>query len=374
MCVLMMLSFCIGVSAAGKPEVYSGDVTTTPNEEFLIPVKLKNNAGLMGFRITVKYPDSQFKLKNVSGGSITKNGLFNTTVSDYNSVKNEFDVVWSNTEDVKENGTLFMLTFETKDYADFTENKIEFSYSQPDTFNSQYNPVELKCTPVTVKVVDAKTAAKNEDKTLDSTIKSGGQPVSDDYLIASVQAVMASFGEIDISNIVDESQRENVIKFVNSRNNAFSPDAKQYASFSELEKDYKQALTNVSTNNVLDSVDGRKVISTAEGVLQKYGANSFSELSEQDKSSAVDEALKGISDQGGDTSGFANVSDKQDAAKMLDGIVEGAQKEQNESISANQPKGNSKTLTIVLAISIILIVAAAVVAVVIIKKKKSKHE
>ena len=73
--------------AAGNAVVFSDEINTTLKEEFVVPVKIKNNSGLMGFKITVKYPDSQITLKNVSSGSLTGSGLFNTSVTDYYSVK-----------------------------------------------------------------------------------------------------------------------------------------------------------------------------------------------------------------------------------------------------------------------------------------------
>ena len=307
--------FATAVQAAGKPTVYSDSVVTTLSEDFALPVKLKNNTGLMGFRISVKFPEAQFKLKNITSGSLTKDGLFNTTVSDYNSVKNEFDVVWSNTENSKGDGTLFMLSFETNGYADYGDYKIEFSVSNEDTFNEKYDPVELKCDAVPIKIVDEKSFAKKQlESATTPQSQNSGTPVSDDYLVSSVEAVIESFGESDISNILDKSQQESVVKFVNSRNTAYAQGSKQYSSFDELKSDYNKALTNEATSNVLESIDGEKIISISDEIPKKYGVKSFSELSEKDKQAAIDEALGAISSAGGETENFRNVSDSDAAA------------------------------------------------------------
>lgn len=51
--LLLLMVFATAVQAAGKPTVYSDSVVTALNEDFALPVKLKNNTGLMGFRISV---------------------------------------------------------------------------------------------------------------------------------------------------------------------------------------------------------------------------------------------------------------------------------------------------------------------------------
>lgn len=113
MAFVLLLSNCLTVLAVEKPTVYSDEVYAALKESFTVPIKLKNNAGLMGFKITVKYPEAQIALKDISSGSLTNKGMFNTTVTDYYSVKGRFNVIWSDTQNVSEDGTLFMLTFET---------------------------------------------------------------------------------------------------------------------------------------------------------------------------------------------------------------------------------------------------------------------
>ena len=371
--VLIMTTFVISAFAAENPTVYSDAIVTTLNEQFVLPVKLKGSTGIMGFRITVNYPEQHFKLKNITSGSLTKSGLFNTTVSDFNQVKNTFDVVWSNTENVTGEGSLFMLTFETNGYADYGDYKIELSFSQDDTFDEQYKPVALQCKPVAVKITDAKGFAKQQAATEPTAAAKDttGKPVSDDYLIGSVQAVMESFGEIDIANITDNSQQESIVKFVNSRDLAYSADSKQYTSFAELKEDYNKALTNDAVTKVLESVDGDKIITLSDTILKKYGADTFSELSEEDKKAAVGEAVDAIAGEGGETRNFASVSDADDAAKMLDGIKDGAVKEQNESKPV--PDGQHKLSTwqiVLIAAAGVIVVTAGIAAVVIYKKKK----
>lgn len=356
--------------AAGNAVVFSDEINTTLKEEFVVPVKIKNNSGLMGFKITVKYPDSQITLKNVSSGSLTGSGLFNTSVTDYYSVKGSFDVLWSDAQNVNGDGTLFMITFETLGYADYGKYKIDLTYSADDTFNEKWKAVQLDCQSITVNILDRKSASKKNEVKTTLPSNNSGKPVSDDYLISSVKAMLESYQIVDISDVSGDSQKDSFLKFVNSRNLAYSKDAVQFRSFDELREAYIKALKNSAKKNVLESVDGEKVISISDKILKEYGVGSFSELSDDKKEAAVESALGSIAGEGGDTRDFAMISDNDTAADVLDGIVNGAKEEQQESVSVKNKQKIEKW-------GLILIVSACFVTVLlvigIVLKKKEYH-
>lgn len=332
--------------AAGNAVVFSDEINTTLKEEFVVPVKIKNNSGLMGFKITVNYPDSQITLKNVSSGSLTGSGLFNTSVTDYYSVKGSFDVLWSDTQNVNGDGTLFMITFETLGYADYGTYKIDLTFSRDDTFDEKWKDVQLDCNPITVNILDSKSASKKNEanKPKPAASSNTGEKVSDDYLISSVQSILKSYDITDILEVSDETQKNNIVKFVNSRNLAYSKDAIQYKSFDELKEAYTKALTNSAVKNVLESVDGEKVLSISDSILKNYGVGSFSELPDEKKKEAVGNALESIVGEGGDTRDFAMISDNDTAADVLDGIVNEAKVEQDNSLALPQ-KGEQRDRT-----------------------------
>ena len=347
---------------------FSDEINTTLKEEFVVPVKIKNNSGLMGFKITVNYPDSQITLKNVSSGSLTGSGLFNTSVTDYYSVKGSFDVLWSDAQNVNGDGTLFMITFETLGYADYGKYKIDLTYSADDTFNEKWKAVQLDCQSITVNILDSKSASKKNEVKTTLPSNNSGKPVPDDYLISSVKAMLESYQIVDISDVSDDSQKDSFLKFVNSRNLAYSKDAVQFRSFDELREAYIKALKNSATKNVLESVDGEKVISISDRILKKYGVGSFSELSDDKKEAAVESALGSIASEGGDTRNFAMISDNDTAADVLDGIVNGAKEEQNNSVPVKS-KHNFATWKIFL-IAVAFVVIVIVLAGFIYLKKK----
>ena len=356
--------------AAGNAVVFSDEINTTLKEEFVVPVKIKNNSGLMGFKITVNYPDSQITLKNVSSGSLTSSGLFNTSVTDYYSVKGSFDVLWSDAQNVNGDGTLFMITFETLGYADYGTYKIDLTFSRDDTFDEKWKDVQLDCNPITVNILDSKSASKKNEanKPKSAASSNTGEKISDDYLISSVQSILKSYDITDISEVSDETQKNNIVKFVNSRNLAYSKDAIQYKSFDELKEAYTKSLTNSAVKNVLESVDGEKVLSISDSILKNYGVGSFSELPDEKKKEAVGNALESIVGEGGDTRDFAMISDNDTAADVLDGIVNGAKEEQNNSVPVKS-KHNFATWKIFL-IDVAFVVIVIVLAGFIYLKKK----
>lgn len=367
MVFVLLLSNCLTVLAVEKPTVYSDEVYAALKESFTVPIKLKNNAGLMGFKITVKYPEAQIALKDISSGSLTKKGMFNTTVTDYYSVKGSFDVIWSDTQNVSEDGTLFMLTFETLGYADYGKYKIDLTYSADDTFNEKWGAVQLDCQSITVNILDSKSASKKNEVKTTLPSNNSGKPVSDDYLISSVKAMLESYQIVDISDVSDDAQRDSFLKFVNSRNLAYSKDAIQFRSFDELKEAYIKALKNSATKNVLESVDGEKVISISDKILKEYGVGSFSELSDDKKEAAVESALGSIAGEGGDTRDFAKILDNDTAADVLDGIVNGAKIDQKNLNKVNN-MGN-----VHLGIKIIIIFGCLIIILIIIlflKKQK----
>lgn len=192
---VVVLPQCFAMS---EYNVFSENIKSSPGKSITVPVRLKNNKGIMGFKISVEYPDEQLKPKDISSGSLTTEGLFNTSIFDYNSVKGEFDVVWSHTKNIKADGTLFLLTFLVSDLADYGEYQIKLGYSTEDTFNEKWESVKLNCSSVKVKISDSAsvTEPQKENSVMPNDNTEG---VSDDYLISSAKAVPGSFDCVDVN-------------------------------------------------------------------------------------------------------------------------------------------------------------------------------
>lgn len=374
--ILMINSLCI--FADSNYTVSSDSVITKQGETVTVPLKLTGNKGIMGFRISVKYPDNQLVLKDVSSGSITKDGLFNSTITDYYSVKGNFDVLWSTTQNVKDDGTLFIMTFKVKETATDGEYNISVTYSQEDTFDENFNDVKLECSPVKIFVGDVATSKPAEESTKASESgekNSSGGKVADDYLIASVEQILQSFDTNDISSLSDE-QKQTVLDYVNNRIDSYGGGEK-YNDFSDLENDYNNALVNEAAKKLNESTDNQVIIDKAQEILKEYSASTFSEIPAEKKQEAVSKMLQALADSGSDGSGFSKIPTFEQAAEALDKAVESAKADNESSAEASNAKTtgtNGKTsvgMTILLTAAAVF-AAALIIAIIIFARKRRK--
>lgn len=163
-CPLFFFYCTCSVCAATSVIVYGSDIICNNGDTISIPVKIKNNNGIMGFKISVLFPNDIFSIESVEHGEITKNGMFADSITQKTTDK--FDVVWSNTSAVKKNGTIFIATFNISDCAITGDYPISLSYSQDDTFDEEWNDVSLITEDIIVHVngiepkIDQRTIAR----------------------------------------------------------------------------------------------------------------------------------------------------------------------------------------------------------------------
>lgn len=67
-------------SAVSSAEIYADTITATTDKTILIPVKIRNNTGIMGFKITVKYDEAVLASPKISTGEIAQNGMMNDSI------------------------------------------------------------------------------------------------------------------------------------------------------------------------------------------------------------------------------------------------------------------------------------------------------
>lgn len=109
------------------------------NEDGLleVPIFMQDNQGIMGFKLNVSYDSKVLKPRNVSpkvnlGGSL----ITNIGVKD-----GSYTILWSGTENFKEQGQVFTMIFEILDKTATTD--IDMDYVQEDTFNEDYDDVGM---------------------------------------------------------------------------------------------------------------------------------------------------------------------------------------------------------------------------------------
>ncbi|MBP1586921.1 MAG: hypothetical protein ILO53_00780 [Clostridia bacterium] len=123
------------------------DMSALQHESLVIPVYLENNPGLMGYKLTIKYnPTIMTPL------SVANSGVFTGTFDDNIGIHTDyFDVKWYGTEQETQNGKLFDITFRI-DTDEYCVPTVLIEYSQPDTFNEEYQDVAMNCRSVKVLV------------------------------------------------------------------------------------------------------------------------------------------------------------------------------------------------------------------------------
>ena len=124
-----------------------------------VPVMINNNKGIMGYRLSFTYNTSDLRIVSVSNGED-----FGGNISD--SIGNKdgsFDVVWSSTENKTSNSTLLYLNFDvvstTTDKA--VESQIQINYTYDDTFDENYEDVQLNCANGVVVICPGHTYTKS---------------------------------------------------------------------------------------------------------------------------------------------------------------------------------------------------------------------
>lgn len=157
-----MLSFGLNDS---RPEaktqkeniVYADQVSWTEDGFAKVYVRIRNNQGMMGYRIHIRYDSSQIEVKKISQGGIMNQGIFQDNLGQKDGA---VDVLWSGTEDMKKNGVLFSLSVQSKQKKQ-KEAVIHLSSSQEDTFNEKWEDVELHCNLIRI---DGKSSPQSTSK------------------------------------------------------------------------------------------------------------------------------------------------------------------------------------------------------------------
>ena len=141
--------FCTGcavnIVVPNTAVIRADDCVGAYGETISVPVVIENNRGIMGYRLTFEYDSSAVEPVSVQRGE-----KFSGNYEDNIGLKDgTFDVLWSSSENVAENGTLLTLNFRVLTEED-TTSLINISFSQEDTFNEKYEDVVFECKDVSL--------------------------------------------------------------------------------------------------------------------------------------------------------------------------------------------------------------------------------
>lgn len=352
--------------ASVQAEVYADEVTAVADETVLIPVRIKNNSGIMGFKITVTYDTAVLQSPTVNRGSITRNGNFNDSIGV--TPDGVFDVVWSDTQNATGDGTLMIIGFRA---ISETKTTIGLSFSQPDTFNEAWEDVVLNCSEITVDFVD-KSEAPITSSVQSSSI--GKEPDTEEVKSA-VDIVLDETGKGNLEEI-NEDEKENFINRVNNvLGHLVDAENKYFTDFEDLKETYSEAASQEFVDNVKESADGDKIDAAISASLDSMGAETIDDLSAEKKDEFVKAVEKNL---GQNISDFDTISDKLTADDAVEAIKQlqnenAAEATQGEKIPVTY--GNEKNTGSALIIAVVIVLAAitTIIVVYIYKKKKLKE-
>jgi len=351
--------------AANTAEIYSETVTATADKTILVPVKIKNNSGIMGFKITVNYDKSVLTSPGITKGDITDNGLMNDSIGI--SPEGSFNVVWSGTQNENGDGTLMTLNFTAVKAEDTI---IRLSYSQPDTFNEAWEDVELTCSDI--NICFSEDATVSEQKTEALTNLPSLLPNSEEIKNA-VDIVLGETGKGHIDEI-PEKDKSGFVDRINGvlaqlANNSDSP----FESVDEIKDAYNDAVADEFVENIKESVDSNKIETAIKDSLDAVGAESIEQIPAERKEEFVQKVESNLALYAPDVD---TVSDKLTADEAVE-VIRQLQAENRvaatEGTKLPDPPKNNTVPIIILIASIIFLAVIITVTVVYIKRKKNEE-
>ena len=366
---LLILSFNICSFAAEPVSVRADDVTLVQNQEISVPIKIENNSGIMGFKITVEYPVDKIDIKSVSRGDITSKGNFNTN---FGINDGRFDVLWNNVEESGDNGSLFIITVEPASTSDFN-TEIKLSYSQPDTFNEKYEDVIFDCRNIAVSF--SVNENKNDSETTTTQITSEKQDslaYDNNHILTAVKESLAEYGYASLSEINSDNQQY-FLDTVNQKLSELSNG--KYAaidSFENLISLYNSAYEGVFITDITNEISSENIQQAIHDALKTVGADSISELKDDKKEEFVKELEKNLKNYNSNVPSISedvDVDKALDIAEKLDDTTKPTQSQQDPAESSNTTK-----TWIVVIVSVLGVAVIVAVIMVILKKRRRKNE
>ena len=365
--ILIILNFNICSFAAESVSVQADDVTLVQNQEISVPIKIDNNSGIMGFKITVEYPVDKIDIKSVSRGDITAKGNFNTN---FGINDGRFDVLWNNVEESGENGSLFIITVEPASTSNYN-TEIKLSYSQPDTFNEKYEDVIFDCRNIAVNF--SVNENQNESETTTTPITDENQETvayDNNHILTAVKESLAEYGYTSLSEIKTDNQQY-FLDTVNQKLSELS--GGKYAaidSFENLVSLYNSAYEGIFITDVTSEISNENIQQAIHDALKTTGADLISELKDDEKEKFVKELEKNLKNY---NSKVPSISEDVDVDKALD-IAEKLDDTTNPTQSQQDPveSNNANNTWIVVVVSALVVSVVATVIIVIFKKRKNE--
>lgn len=182
MLVFIVSSIYMGIKRAeaeNLPTVYGTEIKTTAGKEVKVPVLIKDNQGMAGFRMRVTYDESIMRPVKVEKGKMLSEMNGGTFDSDLgNNTGNSFDVLADNAENFC-NGELLILTFEVLDSVKAASYKLQLQvtegYRVEAGAGANFSDVMVNSEAITITITGEDNPVPTPDSTPVSTpdVKNG---------------------------------------------------------------------------------------------------------------------------------------------------------------------------------------------------------
>lgn len=355
----LLLMFSVTAWAADY-EVYTENISAALGEEVEIPIMLKNNKGLMGLKISLSWSPEEIEIISVKRGDLLKKGNYNTNFGNRDSC---FDVLWNGTEDIVEDGTLFVISVKLKQ-AVKTAAKIKLSFSQGDTFNSSWEEVALNCSEITVAKSDAKatTVAQQQEQTSSEVTAPSNEKILEIY--------ESALSETDYKTVYDAAQHSEFREKLNQKlSQEMGTDGSEIVTgYDAAITLYEQAYESIFFTK-LTGTDSEQVSSAVQEVLQKMGISSVSDIPEEKEEKFVKEVQKKLDKLDSDLPNVAEEVDTDEAMKLFKQAYGMASGGVPQKVEVSEK--NDTWIIVVAAVAAAAIISA--VTIIVCKKKKMRR-
>lgn len=150
---------------SAKPTIYSDNAIGKVNTTVAIPICIKNNPGIAGYKIKISFDPTALSPESIKDGESYQ--------GEYNNLglkKGEITIIWINIAGVNiaENGELFTVCFKVLKEG---VHDVSVTYSKADTFNEKSEELELICNSGKVFSCDLLLPKEDKNTVIDNSNK-----------------------------------------------------------------------------------------------------------------------------------------------------------------------------------------------------------
>lgn len=255
--------------ARSQPTVYLHAPSVITSELSEVSVRIKDNSGLMGIKLSVEYPAAQVDVRSIAKGEVLNVGDFST---DFGEQIGHFQVLWHHTKAVKTNGVLF--TFQIQKIADFNCAKIKIAYSREDTFNEKYQNVSLQCKDIELYGTEQKSEQSGSESVAGAktTLSNSKKNIANEVILRTVEQTLK---QQHCASITDVKQKKAFLDAFNANLEKRMGDS-SYAmtSFENVQSAYQSAFQGEYIRKVENGMGTAAAQAIISSELKKVQASS----------------------------------------------------------------------------------------------------